>query len=282
MHRFNDPKEFQEQALADRARGKTTALVPTMGFLHEGHASLIRWAAANADAVYVSVFVNPTQFGPGEDLEAYPRDPGRDAALVESCGATALFMPAPGDIYAPDHCTWVEVPPLARHLCGASRPVHFRGVATVVSILLHLALPHVAVFGQKDWQQLALLRRMARDLHLPCRIEGRPIVREADGLALSSRNVYLGPAERAQAPGLHAGLLHAAALARDGQRDAPTLKAAIAAYYAEHVPAGEVDYIEIVDPENVQPVAALEGPALAAVAVRMGRARLIDNELLRP
>jgi pantoate--beta-alanine ligase len=282
MEIISDPKLFQDQALAERARGRVTALVPTMGFLHEGHASLIRWAAANADTVYVSVFVNPTQFGPGEDLEAYPRDPERDVALAEACGARAVFMPEPGAIYAPDHCTWVEVPPLARHLCGASRPVHFRGVATVVSILLHLALPHVAVFGRKDWQQLAVLKRMARDLHLPCRIEGRPIVREADGLALSSRNVYLGPAERAQAPELHAGLLHAAALARAGQRDAAALKAAIAAHYAEHVPAGEVDYIEIVDPENVQPVATLEGPALAAVAVRLGRARLIDNELLHP
>lgn len=282
MEIISDPKLFQDQALAERARGRVTALVPTMGFLHEGHASLIRWAAANADTVYVSVFVNPTQFGPGEDLEAYPRDPERDVALAEACGARAVFMPDPGAIYAPDHCTWVEVPPLARHLCGASRPVHFRGVATVVSILLHLALPHVAVFGRKDWQQLAVLKRMARDLHLPCRIEGRPIVREADGLALSSRNVYLGPAERAQAPELHAGLLHAGALARAGQRDAAALKAAIAAHYAEHVPAGEVDYIEIVDPENVQPVATLEGPALAAVAVRLGRARLIDNELLHP
>lgn len=282
MDIVRDPQQFQQQALAARARGQVTALVPTMGFLHEGHASLIRWAAANAGRVCVSVFVNPTQFGPGEDLDAYPRNPEGDAALAEACGADVLFMPEPGALYAPDHCTWVEVPPLAQHLCGASRPVHFRGVATVVTMLLNLAQPDVAVFGQKDWQQLALLRRMVRDLHLPCRIEGRPIVREADGLALSSRNVYLGPTERAQAPGLHAGLLAAAALARAGQRDAATLKAAIAAHYAAHVPAGEVDYIEIVDPETVQPVATLAGAALAAVAVRLGRARLIDNELLQP
>jgi len=282
MDIVRDPQQFQDQALAARARGLATALVPTMGFLHEGHASLIRWAAANADRVCVSVFVNPTQFGPGEDLAAYPRNPEGDAALAEACGADVLFTPEPGALYAPDHCTWVEVPPLARHLCGASRPVHFRGVATVVTMLLNLAQPGVAVFGQKDWQQLALIRRMVRDLHLPCRIEGRPIVREADGLALSSRNVYLGPGERAQAPELHAGLLGAAALARAGQRDAAALKAAITAHYAAHVPAGEVDYIEIVDPETVEPVATLTGPALAAVAVRLGRARLIDNELLHP
>ncbi len=280
MERIVDPKEFQRRCMADRAEGLRTALVPTMGFLHAGHASLLRWARENADRVYLSVFVNPTQFGPGEDLEAYPRDEEHDLDLAESCGVDRVFTPEPGSVYDSGHATWVEVPPLARHLCGVARPVHFRGVATVVSILLNLAQPTLAVFGQKDWQQLALIRRMVRDLHIPTRIEGRPIVREADGLALSSRNVYLAPAERAQAPGLHQGLLEAARLAGQGLREAAAVKGAIAAYYAQHVPLGEVDYIEIVDPDTIEPVQALTGPALAAVAVRLGKARLIDNELL--
>lgn len=282
MQRFVDPGQFQKHCMADRAAGLVTALVPTMGFLHAGHASLISWARENAQRVYLSIFVNPTQFGPGEDLDAYPRDEERDLALAEELGVDAVFTPEAGGVYGPGHATWVEVPALARHLCGVSRPVHFRGVATVVTVLLNLAQPTMAVFGQKDWQQLALIRRMARDLHIPTDVVGRPIVREDDGLALSSRNVYLGPAERAQAPGLHQGLLNAAALARGGLRDAARLKQAIAEHYAAHVPLGEVDYIEIVDPEAIEPVETLTGPALAAVAVRLGGARLIDNELLTP
>lgn len=280
MLRITDPKSFQTQAMADRAAGLTTALVPTMGFFHAGHLSLMRWAREHADRVYVSLFVNPTQFGANEDLDAYPADLERDAKLAAGAGVDMLFTPQRDDVYAPDHATWVEVPELGQNLCGLTRPVHFRGVATIVSILLNLAQPSMAVFGQKDWQQLAIIRRMARDLFIPTRIVGRPIVREADGLAMSSRNVYLGEAERAQAPGLQQGLKHIAALADAGERDAATLKQALADFYAEHVPGGEVDYIELVDPDAIVPVDALTGPTLAAVAVRLGKARLIDNLVL--
>ncbi|MBU1003223.1 MAG: pantoate--beta-alanine ligase [Proteobacteria bacterium] len=280
MKRLSDPKTFQAQAMADRAAGLTTALVPTMGFFHEGHLSLMRWAREHADRVYVSLFVNPTQFGPGEDLDAYPTDQERDARLAEEAGVDVLFTPRHEDVYAADHATWVQVPELAQHLCGASRPVHFRGVATVVSILLNLAQPTCAVFGQKDWQQLAIIQRMVRDLHIPTDIVGRPIVREADGLALSSRNIYLSEAERAQAPGLQQGLKHIAALALAGERDAATLTKALRAFYAEHVPGGEIDYLDLMDPLAISPVQNLTGPTLAAVAVRLGKARLIDNLLL--
>lgn len=282
MLRIDDPKTFQELALADRAQGLTTALVPTMGYFHEGHLSLMRWARDNADRVYVSLFVNPTQFGPNEDLDAYPRNEERDAKLAAEAGVDVLFAPMRDAVYAPDHATWVQVPDLSEHLCGASRPVHFKGVATVVNILLNLAQPTVAVFGQKDWQQLALIRRMVRDLHIPTRIEGRPIMRETDGLALSSRNVYLSEAERAQAPGLQKGLQYLQTLVAGGEKDAATLKDALRSFYAEHVPAGIVDYVELVDPEAIRPVDRVSGPTLAAVAVELGKARLIDNLLLTP
>ena len=282
MLRIDDPQTFQQLAMADRAQGLTTALVPTMGYFHEGHLSLMRWARDNADRVYVSLFVNPTQFGPDEDLDAYPRDEEKDARLAAEAGVDALFTPSSDTLYAPNHATWVQVPALAEHLCGKSRPVHFRGVATVVSILLNLAQPSFAVFGQKDWQQLALIRRIVRDLRIPTRIEGRPIVREADGLARSSRNVYLSEAGRTQAPGLHKGLEHLLTLVRDGEQDTDKLKDALRAYYAEHVPDGEIDYAELMDPDDIQPVERVTGPTLAAVAVQLGKARLIDNMLLTP
>lgn len=280
MQIVTDPREFQKIALADRMAGTTTALVPTMGYLHAGHLSLMRWARENADKVYASIFVNPTQFGPDEDLAAYPRDLERDAKLAEEAGVDVLFAPEPGAIYAENHAAWVEVPKLAKLLCGKSRPIHFRGVATVVSILLHLAMPTKAVFGQKDWQQLALLRRMARDLFIPTEIVGRPIVREEDGLALSSRNVYLTREDRAAAPHLQAGLKYISELVEGGERSAAALRQKLEAYYAEHIPGGEIDYIEFVDPDEIEAVGTLTGPTLVAIAVRLGKARLLDNRLL--
>ncbi|SKA74476.1 pantothenate synthetase [Desulfobaculum bizertense DSM 18034] len=280
MEIVTDPQEFQKRAFADRAAGLKTALVPTMGFLHEGHKSLMEYARQNADRVYASVFVNPTQFGPTEDLEDYPRDLEHDAQLAESAGVDILFVPEARKIYAANHAAWVEVPQLAEHLCGQSRPIHFRGVATVVSILLHLAMPSIAIFGEKDWQQQAILRRMVRDLWIPTEIVARPIVREADGLAKSSRNLYLTESERKQAPGLHAGLLHLAKKAKNGERDVAELRKELEKYFAEHVPAGKIDYIEFVNPEEIQPVTRLEGPTLVAIAVALGKARLIDNQLL--
>lgn len=277
---IQDPKELQALCREWRAQGQSVALVPTMGYFHAGHLALMDRARPLADKLVVSLFVNPTQFGPNEDLDSYPRDAEHDAALAERHGVDVLFTPEPGGMYAPDHGTWVAVPELAKGLCGASRPVHFRGVCTVISKLFHLVGPDVAVFGEKDWQQLAIIRRMVRDLDFPVRIEAQPIVREADGLALSSRNVRLGPEERAQAPQIQQGLRTLQALIRSGERSAAKLQQALHEYYDEHLPLGEVDYIAIVDPENLAPLERIEKRALAAVAVQLESARLIDNFLL--
>jgi len=286
MQILKDPKEFQELCLEWRAWGRRLALVPTMGAYHAGHESLMRAARAAGARVLVSLFVNPAQFGPGEDLAAYPRDPERDAELAGAAGAEVLFMPTPQDMYAADHATWVETPALARTLCGASRPEHFRGVCTVVLKLLLLSQAQLAFFGEKDWQQLAIIRRMARDLNVPVEIRGCPVVRDTDGLALSSRNVYLTPEERAQAPQIQAGLRQARESARQGERSAEALYAAVRAHWAEHLPAGREEYLKLVHPHSLEDMdvigdAALTGEAaLMACAVRLGKARLIDNILL--
>ncbi len=273
---------LQRLCLGWRRQGLTVALVPTMGYYHAGHASLIRYARSVADRVVVSLFVNPTQFGPSEDLEAYPRDFERDSAIVRDLGGDVLYAPAPDQMYAADHATWVEVPELAHTLCGLSRPVHFRGVCTVVLKLFMLTQAQIAVFGEKDWQQLAILKRMVRDLNVPIQLVGQPIVREADGLALSSRNVYLTPAERAKAPYIHQSLMAAASAVAEGEQDAAQVIAGIRADLQQNLPEGEEDYISIVHPEQLTPVARITTPALCAVAIRLGKARLIDNILLRP
>lgn len=280
MRIVTDPGQFSALCRQDRCAGLTTALVPTMGYFHAGHLSLMDFARSRAQRVCVSLFVNPTQFGPGEDLAAYPRDFDHDAAQAEAHGVDLLFAPEPEAMYAPGHATLVQVPALAEHLCGKSRPVHFQGVATVVAKLLILATPCLAVFGQKDWQQLALIRRMARDLFLPTEILGRPIVREPDGLAMSSRNVYLSPEERAQAPQIRAGLLLARERFAAGERDPAALREVLARHLAGRLPLGTPDYLEFVHCETIQPQAVLDDKTLAAVAVRLGRARLIDNILL--
>lgn len=253
-----------------------------MGYYHAGHESLMEHARPLARRMVVSLFVNPAQFGPGEDLAAYPRDHERDAAIAGRHGADVLFIPEDGSMYAPDHATWVEVPELSRGLCGLSRPTHFRGVCTVVMKLFMLTQADIAVFGQKDWQQQAVLRRMARDLNVPIRIETCPVVREPDGLALSSRNVYLTPEERAQAPALLRGLQAARSLASRGEARVKVLRDAVLTYWAEFLTLGRLDYLAVVDPEDLRPVDTLEAgrPALMACAVRMGKARLIDNILL--
>lgn len=251
-----------------------------MGYLHEGHLSLISWARENADKVVVSLFVNPTQFGPQEDLDAYPRDVEHDAGLAAAHGADVLFTPVPEKMYLSGHATWVEVPELARGLCGRSRPTHFRGVTTVVAKLLLLAIPSLAVFGEKDFQQLQIIKRMAKDLNFPSRIVGRPIVREPDGLAMSSRNANLAPEEREQAPHLYQGLRLADELLHQGERDTAVLRRAVAEYYARQLPLAGEDYIEFVDPDTLQAVEEISSPVLLAVAVQFGGARLIDNMLL--
>lgn len=281
MKVISDPHELQALGLSMRFSGLTTALVPTMGFLHAGHKSLLLAARERADKVILSIFVNPVQFGPGEDLEAYPRDLERDLKTAGEAGVDFVFTPKPEAMYLPDEpAIWVEAPTLAQHLCGISRPTHFRGVCTVVLKLFNLCLPTLALFGEKDWQQLAIIKAMARGLNLPVQVEGCPIVREADGLALSSRNAYLTPDLRAQAPHIFKGLKLAETLFTQGEHDPARLKEAVLAYWQEHLPEGEPEYLEFVDPVRIEPVKDVRGKTLAATAVRLGGARLIDNLLL--
>jgi len=280
MQILKNPKEFQTLCLEWRAQGQRLALVPTMGAHHAGHQSLMRAAKASGARVLVSLFVNPAQFGPGEDMAAYPRNPEHDARIARDAGADLLFMPDPQDMYAPDHATWAETPTLARTLCGIARPEHFRGVCTVVLKLLMLSQAHLAFFGEKDWQQLVIIRRMVRDLNVPVEIWGCPTVREADGLALSSRNAYLTPEERAQAPQLQAGLQQARDLARRGERSASALCAAVREYWHRQMPLGQEEYLCLVHPHSLENVKTTGEAALMACAIRLGKARLIDNILL--
>ena len=257
-------------------------LVPTMGALHEGHLSLIRIARQRADRVVVSLFVNPLQFGPKEDLDRYPRDFERDRALCEGEGADALFAPDAAGMYPPGFCTRVDVTgALTSGLCGVRRPGHFSGVATVVTKLFTICEPDVAVFGQKDAQQAAVIRRFTRDLDLPVEVVVAPIVREPDGLAMSSRNVYLSPEERRQAATLKASLDEAQGLCSAGERDAAALLRAVAARVGT-APLARLDYAAIVDPETLEPLTRVERPALLALAAFLGSTRLIDNTTLVP
>jgi pantoate--beta-alanine ligase len=256
--------------------GRSIGLVPTMGALHEGHLSLVRRARAENDVVVVSVFVNPTQFGPSEDLDRYPRDLRHDRELAEGAGADVVFAPATGEIYAEGHATWVEVEGLTEGLCGSSRAGHFRGVCTVVAKLFNICRPDRAYFGEKDAQQLAVIEKMARELDFRVGIVPCPTVREPDGLALSSRNVRLSSAERAQAPALYKALATARTLVESGERDAGNLRREMLSVLAG-ADLAVVDYVEIVNAQSLVPVAALAGRCLLAVAVWFGTTRLIDN-----
>jgi pantoate--beta-alanine ligase len=275
MKIITTPREMQAWSRQRLAAGERIACVPTMGYLHEGHLSLVRRARAAADRVVLTLFVNPTQFGPGEDYAVYPRDPARDQALCEAEGVDALFMPAAADMYAPDASTAVVEEALSRRLCGASRPGHFRGVCTVVAKLFNCVRPDVAVFGQKDAQQALVIRRMVRDLDFPVEIVVAPIVREPDGLAKSSRNARLSPAERAAALGLSRALgLAREALAR-GERDAATVRRRLE---CELAASGlRTDYVEFVDTRTLEPAPLLTPGVLVALAAFAGRTRLIDN-----
>lgn len=258
----------------------TVGLVPTMGAFHDGHVSLMREARAQNDLVVVSLFVNPTQFGANEDLSAYPRNEQEDAARAEQAGVDILFAPEPAEIYPDGFATSIHVSGITEVLCGASRgPHHFDGVATVVTKLFGIVRPDVAYFGQKDAQQIAVVRRVVRDLNLDVRIEACPIVREADGLAMSSRNIYLDPAARAQATALNRALDTAAALHEDGERDGDSILKAARDVLAD---AGiDPEYLELRDADTLQTVTRMEGDALLAVAARVGAARLIDNHILK-
>ena len=271
-----------------RRAGKRLGFVPTMGALHEGHLSLVRAARASCDVVVASIFINPTQFGPNEDLAKYPRSFERDRELLEREGVDFLFAPTVEEMYptAPDRSvrptavTWVTVEQLSDRLDGRSRPGHFRGVTTIVAKLFHIVEPKVAFFGQKDAAQVAIIRRMVRDLNLPVEITVCPIVREPDGLAMSSRNAYLDPEQRRQALVLHRALLRITQLAESGEQSAASLIAAAREVFAQEKSV-RPDYVEIVDPETLDPVDDISSGALAAVAAYVGVTRLIDNIVIK-
>ncbi len=251
-----------------------------MGFLHEGHLSLMREGRELADHVVVSIFVNPTQFGPGEDLEAYPRNFERDCELAEKTGADVIFAPDDNsELYGKNFQTYVRLENLPDHLCGISRPVHFRGVATVVTKLFNIVKPHIAIFGQKDYQQLLVIRQMVRDLNFDIRIVGAPIVREPDGLAMSSRNSYLTAEQRQYGLSLHQSLKKAQTLLDTGITRSSELISAATRIITSH-PETSVDYITICDPETLDDMETIDRPALMALAVRVGKTRLIDNRVL--
>jgi pantoate--beta-alanine ligase len=269
------PAEMAAWSEAARARGERVAFVPTMGALHEGHVSLLRQGRRRGDRLALSIFVNPTQFGPKEDLSRYPRDLPGDLAKAASAGTDVAYCPAPNDVYPPGFQTYVQVRQVEQGLDGGARPGHFVGVATVVCKLFNVVRPHVALFGEKDYQQLAVIRRMVADLDLGVEILGMPIVREPDGLAMSSRNVYLSPDERRRALALSRGLDAARAAAAAGERDASALVAL--ARDALEGQVDRVDYVELRDAETLAPVTRLERAGVLLVAAFVGSTRLIDN-----
>ena len=269
-------REVREHVRAWRNEGLSVGLVPTMGFLHEGHRSLIERAVAENDRVVVSVFINPIQFAPNEDLESYPRDIEADRALCTDAGAAMIFNPEPAEMYPQGFCTAVDMNGLKFELCGKSRPIHFSGVCTVVTKLFNIVGPDRAYFGQKDAQQLAIIRRMVRDLNMPLEVVGCPIVREEDGLAKSSRNTYLNEQERAAALILSKTIFLGQKLVDEGERDAKKLIAAMEANIATE-PLARIEYVDVVDAENIERIDRLEGDVLVAMAVYIGKTRLIDN-----
>jgi len=263
----------------ERAGGKTIGLVPTMGFLHEGHLSLVRRARQRCDRVAVSIFVNPMQFVPGEDFEQYPRAFDRDLSLLEREGVHAVFHPDVKEMYPLQPVTSICIGKLGELLCGGSRPSHFRGIATVVAKLFHILQPDRAFFGQKDAQQAIIVQKMVWDLHFPVKIEICPTVREADGLAMSSRNVYLSPHDRAEATILYRSLQHAENLIRSGISNASRIEQEMQEMIRA-VAAAELDYARVVDPESLEGMRQIDGNVLVAVAVRFGKTRLIDNMMI--
>ena len=269
-------EQVREEVKKWRQQGLTVGLVPTMGYLHEGHKSLIDKAVAQNDKVVVSVFVNPIQFGPTEDLATYPRDLERDAALCEDAGAALIFHPEKEDMYFDDFCTYIDMDGLTKGLCGKTRPIHFRGVCTVVGKLFNIVHPDRAYFGQKDAQQLAVVRRMVRDLNFDLEIVGCPIIREEDGLAKSSRNTYLSEEERKAAVILHKGLVKGEEMVSAGEKDVKKVLDAITEII-ESEPLARIDYVEAVGFDNIETIDTIEGSVLVAVAVYIGKTRLIDN-----
>ena len=270
-----------EMAKLSREAKRPLGLVPTMGYLHRGHLSLVDYARKENQTLVVSVFVNPTQFGPQEDLAAYPRDMERDMALLEGGGTDVVFAPPVEEMYPPGYDTWVEVDRLARRLEGEARPGHFRGVATVVAKLFNIARPDRAYFGQKDGQQAAVIGRMASDLNMGVQVVVLPTVREPDGLAMSSRNIYLTPEQRKAAPSLYRALSRVRELWQGGERDAERLRREARAMLEAEPLVEAIDYVSVADAETLEELDTVDRPAMVSLAARMGRARLIDNVVLR-
>jgi pantoate--beta-alanine ligase len=275
------PDEMQGWSQAARQRGETIAFVPTMGFLHEGHLTLMHEGRKRATLLASSLFVNPTQFGPNEDFARYPRDFERDCEMMRKVPVDVLFAPAPDVIYPKGFQTWVEVTEMTRGLCGAHRPGHFRGVTTIVAKLFNIVQPHIALFGEKDYQQLRTIERMVRDLNFPVEIVPVPTVREPDGLAMSSRNAYLSPDERRKALALIGSLRAAEVAFSSGMRD-PQQLVRVASEWLQKTPEVQLEYIEVVDAETLEQMAHIDRPVVVAIAARVGSTRLIDNVVLVP
>lgn len=273
-------QEMQKESDALRQAGKIIGFVPTMGYFHEGHLSLIRLAKLRADVVVLSIFVNPTQFGPNEDFDRYPRDFERDEQLARREGVDILFCPSVEEMYPSGYCTWVNVEKLTETLCGASRPGHFRGVTTVCTKLFLAVKPHFAVFGQKDAQQAIVIRRMVKDLNFGIDIIVAPIVREPDGLAMSSRNLYLSPEEKMSALVIPQSLRLAENMVKEGERQVHRIISAMQEKISTQ-PQVQIDYIAIVHPETLEPLQQIASEALIAIAAYVGKARLIDNTIVR-
>jgi len=278
---INSPLEMQQFADAARRKGERIAFVPTMGYLHEGHLSLMREGRRRGTMVVASIFVNPTQFAANEDFTRYPRDLERDCALMRTVPVDVLFAPEAADMYPSASQTWVEVTKLTQGLCGRHRPGHFRGVATVVTKLFNIVKPHVALFGEKDYQQLRTIQQMVRDLNMDLEIVPMATVREPDGLAMSSRNAYLSPAERKTALSLSRALAASRTALAAGANTAGELASA-ATSVLEREPGVEIEYVEAVDAESLEPVGTLDRPVVVAIAARVGKVRLIDNIVLTP
>lgn len=269
-------EDVKSQVRQWKKEGLTVGLVPTMGYLHEGHESLIKRAVAENDRVVVSVFLNPTQFAPNEDLASYPRDFEADTKLCEGAGAALVFHPEPSEMYAEDACTFVDMTAVTKELCGKSRPIHFRGVCTVVNKLMNISMADCAYFGQKDAQQLAVIRRMVRDLNMNVEVVGCPIIREADGLAKSSRNTYLSEEERKAGLVLSQAVKLGQKLVAEGEKSAAAVTGAMSELISAE-PLAKIDYVSMVSWDSIEPVETIEGPVLVAMAVYIGKTRLIDN-----
>lgn len=269
-------EDVKSQVREWKKEGLTVGLVPTMGYLHEGHESLIKRAVAENDRVVVSVFLNPTQFAPNEDLASYPRDFEADTKLCEGAGAALVFHPEPSEMYAEDACTFVDMTAVTKELCGKSRPIHFRGVCTVVNKLMNISMADRAYFGQKDAQQLAVIRRMVRDLNMNVEVVGCPIIREADGLAKSSRNTYLSEEERKAGLVLSQAVKLGQKLVAEGEKSAAAVTGAMSELISAE-PLAKIDYVSMVSWDSIEPVETIEGPVLVAMAVYIGKTRLIDN-----